>query len=98
MRLSQALPTTAAVDSDPQVRSPYRGRQVNVFTYPISVFWSDEDEAWVADVPDLPSCSASGNTPHEAVAEVETAIEAWLAAARSSGRTVPAPSVRAAQA
>ena len=43
--------------------------------YPIDVFWRDEDKAWVADVPDLAYCSATGETPHEAVAEVEVAIE-----------------------
>jgi predicted RNase H-like HicB family nuclease len=43
------------------------------------VFWSNEDDAWVADVPDLEYCSATGDTPHEAVCEVEVAIEAWLA-------------------
>ena len=67
-------------------------------TYPIHVFWSAEDEAWVADVPDLSYCSATGDTPHEAVAEVEIAIEAWLEAARSTGRPVPTPSTSAAQA
>lgn len=67
-------------------------------TYPIDVFWSNEDEAWVADVPDLAYCSALGNSPHEAVAEVEIAMAAWLDAARSSGRQVPPPSVRAAHA
>ena len=59
--------------------------------YPIDVFWNDEDNAWVADVPDLAYCSAFGDSPHEAVAEVEIAIEAWLEAARSSGRPVPTP-------
>lgn len=63
--------------------------------YPIDVFWSDEDAAWVADVPDLAYCSATGETPHEAVAEVEVAIEAWLEAARSSRRPIPSPSTRA---
>lgn len=58
---------------------------------------SAEDEAWVADVPDLAYCSATGATPHEAVAEVEVAIEAWLGAAESSGRVVPTPSARSAQ-
>jgi predicted RNase H-like HicB family nuclease len=66
--------------------------------YPINVFWSIEDEAWVADVPDLPYCSALGNSSHEAVAEVETATETWLEAATSSGRAVPQPSARMAQA
>jgi predicted RNase H-like HicB family nuclease len=66
--------------------------------YPINVFWSIEDEAWVADAADLPYCSALGDTPHEAVAELEVALEAWVEAATSSGRPVPQPSVRIAQA
>ncbi len=66
--------------------------------YPINVFWSVEDEASVADVPDLPYCSALGNTPHDAVAEVEVAIAGWIEAATSSGRLIPKPSVRMAQA
>jgi predicted RNase H-like HicB family nuclease len=66
--------------------------------YPINVFWSDEDETWVADVPDLAYCSAFGDTPHEAVAEVEIAMEAWIDAAKSSGREVPPPSARAVHA
>jgi predicted RNase H-like HicB family nuclease len=65
---------------------------VNAPTYPITVFWSAEDAAWIADVPDLPYCSAVGDTPHEAVAEVETAVAAWLEAARASGRAIPDPS------
>ena len=66
--------------------------------YPINVFWSVEDEAWVADAPDLVYCSALGDTPHEAVAEVEVevAIEAWLEAATSNGRPLPQPSARMA--
>ena len=66
--------------------------------YPSDVFWSNEDDAWVADVPDLAHCSATGETPHEAVAEVEVAIEAWLEAARSGGRPIPSPSARAVHA
>jgi predicted RNase H-like HicB family nuclease len=71
---------------------------MNAPTYPINVFWSAEDGAWVADVPDLPFCSATGDTPHDAVAEVEVAIEAWLDAAQSSGHPVPVPSARLARA
>ena len=59
--------------------------------YTIVVFWSNEDEAWVADVPDLKSCSAFGNTPEAAVAEVRVAMEAWLAAAREAGTPIPPP-------
>lgn len=66
--------------------------------YPIEVFWSEEDSTWVADVPDLPYCTAHGAAPHEAVAEVELAIEAWIEAARATGRAVPTPSPRAVRA
>jgi len=66
--------------------------------YRIEVFWSGEDQAWIADVPDLPFCTAHGPTPHEAVAEVEVAAEAWLAAARADGRPIPEPSPHAARA
>jgi predicted RNase H-like HicB family nuclease len=59
--------------------------------YAIIVFWSDEDRAWVADVPDLKPCSAFGSTPEEAVAEVSIAMEAWLAAARDAGLEIPKP-------
>ena len=62
--------------------------------YAIIVFWSDEDGAWVADVPDLKSCSAFGETPEEAVAEVRVAMEAWLAAARVAGHALPEPRYR----
>jgi predicted RNase H-like HicB family nuclease len=59
--------------------------------YAIIVFWSDEDGAWVADVPDLKSCPAFGDTREEAVAEVSIAIDAWLAAARDAGLEIPKP-------
>lgn len=64
--------------------------------YRIEVFWSDEDELWIADVPDLPLCSTHGQAPHEAVAEVEQAIDARLDAAHATGRLIPKPSCRAA--
>ena len=63
--------------------------------YAIIVFWSEEDRAWVADIPDLQSCAAVGATPEEAVAEVLTAMEAWLAAARDAGLDIPKPRFRA---
>ena len=66
--------------------------------YPIEVFWSNEDQAWVADIPDLAFCSALGATPHEAVAEVEQAAEAWLEAAKATGRPIPSPSRRSIKA
>ena len=64
--------------------------------YHINVFFSNEDGAYVADIPDLKFCSALGATPEQAVAEVEKAKEAWLAAAVESGRAIPEPSYRPA--
>jgi predicted RNase H-like HicB family nuclease len=57
--------------------------------YAIVVFWSEEDRAWVADVPDLRSCAVFGNTRGEAVTELSIAISAWLAAARDAGLEIP---------
>ena len=65
--------------------------------YHIDLFWSEADGAWVADVPDLQSCSAFGGTPAEALAEVEKAMAAWLEVARADGLPIPEPRYRAAR-
>ncbi len=57
--------------------------------YHINVFWSQRDESWVADVPDLKSCAAFGDTPEEAIAEARLAVDAWLESAREGGLTIP---------
>jgi predicted RNase H-like HicB family nuclease len=62
--------------------------------YHINIFWSDEDGGYIADLPDLEACSAFGNTAEEALAEVEKAKEAWLAAARETGKAIPEPRYR----
>lgn len=64
--------------------------------YHINVFYSEEDEGYVADIPDLPLCSAFGKTAEEAVREVDAAKAAWIEAARSEGRTIPPPTYRPA--
>ena len=64
--------------------------------YHINVFFSDEDAAYVADIPDLEACSATGPTAEAALAEVERAKEAWLVAAHEAGRPVPEPRYRPA--
>jgi predicted RNase H-like HicB family nuclease len=69
-------------------------RRVTANRYAIIVFWSEDDRAWVADVPDLKSCAAFGGTPEEAFAEVRTAMDAWLAAARDAGLEIPKPQFR----
>ena len=62
--------------------------------YHINIFWGDEDDSYVADIPDLSFCSAFGGTPERALAELEVAKENWLAAARQTGRPIPEPSYR----
>ena len=59
--------------------------------YPIEVFWSDEDEGYIAIVPDLPGCSAWGASEAKAINEAHDAIGAWLKAAKSANRTIPEP-------
>jgi predicted RNase H-like HicB family nuclease len=66
--------------------------------YPITIFWSDEDGSWVADIPDLAHCSAFGDTPEEALRQVLVAKEAWLESARAHGDPVPKPRQRPAHA
>jgi len=62
--------------------------------YHINIFYSDEDGGYVADIPDLEACSAFGETPEQALAEVERAKAAWLEAARSAGKPIPPPRYR----
>ncbi len=62
--------------------------------YHINIFYSEEDGGYIADIPDLESCSAFGQTPEAALAEVERAKEAWLRAARDAGKPIPPPSYR----
>jgi predicted RNase H-like HicB family nuclease len=64
--------------------------------YHINVFWSDDDQCWIADVPDLRFCSAHGETPAKAVAELEIAMAAWLETARERQIPIPAPRYRPA--
>jgi len=64
--------------------------------YHINLFWSDEDACWLADVPDLRFCTAHGDTPEAALAEVRVAMEGWLAVARERGLAIPAARYRPA--
>ena len=62
----------------------------------INIFYSDEDDGCIADIPDLESCSAFGATPEEALGEIERAKEAWLEAAGAEGQPIPKPRRRPA--
>jgi predicted RNase H-like HicB family nuclease len=64
--------------------------------YHINVSWSDDDHCWIADVPDLRFCSAHGQTPAQAVAELEIAMEAWLETAKERQIPIPRPRYRPA--
>lgn len=64
--------------------------------YHINIFFSEEDEGYIADIPDLPMCSAFGKTAARALAEVEIAKKLWLTSARSEGKPIPKPRYRPA--
>lgn len=64
--------------------------------YHINIFYSDEDEAYIADIPDLKYCSAHGSTAEEALAEVLTAKALWLEVAEETGVAIPEPRYRPA--
>ncbi len=59
--------------------------------YEIILSWSDEDGAYIADVPELPGCAADGATRQEALANVETVIQEWVETAQALGRPIPQP-------
>ena len=69
---------------------------MNPYKYPLEVFWDEGSEAFICIAPDLPGCSAVGDTPLEAVQEMETAMRLWIKAALDMGRTLPEPSQKAA--
>ncbi|OQY97277.1 MAG: HicB family protein [Planctomycetes bacterium UTPLA1] len=64
--------------------------------YHINIFYSEEDGGYIADVPDLEACSAFGNSPAEALSELEIAKSAWLEAAKAEGKPIPPPTFRPA--
>jgi predicted RNase H-like HicB family nuclease len=59
--------------------------------FEIIIYWSNEDGAFVAEVPELPGCMADGRTYQEAVTNVEVIVEEWIQAAKELGRPIPEP-------
>jgi predicted RNase H-like HicB family nuclease len=59
--------------------------------YEIRIFWSDEDKAYLAEVPELPGCMADGKTYEEALQNAETIINEWIETAQAVNRPVPQP-------
>jgi predicted RNase H-like HicB family nuclease len=62
-----------------------------MYKYAIEIFYSEEDEGYIAVVPELPGCSAFGETEEVALKEVMTAMELWLGTAEKEGREIPKP-------
>ena len=62
--------------------------------YEVIIFWSDEDEAFVADVPELPGCMAHGPSHEEALRNAQEAMALWLESASELGRAIPHPKGR----
>jgi len=62
--------------------------------YHINIFYSDEDEGYIADIPDLEACSAFGDTPNDALREVQKAKALWMEVARAEGKPIPPPQYR----
>jgi len=59
--------------------------------YELIIYWSDEDEAFVVEVPELPGCMAEGETYEQAVANAQRVITEWVETARELGRPIPEP-------
>jgi predicted RNase H-like HicB family nuclease len=62
--------------------------------YEVIIYWSNEDQAFIAEVPELPGCAADGATYQEALANVEVMIQEWIETAEELGRQIPEPKGR----
>ena len=69
-----------------------------MYQYELIIFWSDEDQRYLVEVPELPGCMADGETYEEALRNVRVIIEEWIETARSLGREIPQPKGRLAYA
>lgn len=67
---------------------------MTMFKYEVILYWSDEDNVFVAEVPELPGCMAHGNTQAEALANAHEATQLWIDTANEFGRAVPEPKGR----
>ncbi|MBI1810847.1 MAG: type II toxin-antitoxin system HicB family antitoxin [Deltaproteobacteria bacterium] len=62
-----------------------------MFRYEIIIYWSEEDNTYIAEVPELPGCMADGATYEETLHNVETVIAEWIETAKDIGREIPVP-------
>ena len=64
---------------------------MSMFKYERIIYWSEDDQAFLVEVPELPGCMADGATPAEALAHAEVIISEWLEVARERGQEIPEP-------
>ncbi len=64
-----------------------------MYKYSMIISWSEEDQAYIVSVPELPGCMADGKTPEETVKEAQTAIDLWIETAKEDGQPIPKPSL-----
>ena len=62
--------------------------------YEVIIYWSEDDKAFIAEVPELPGCAVDGATHQEALANVEVVIQEWIETANELGRPIPKPKGR----
>lgn len=62
--------------------------------YEVIIYWSQEDQTFIAEVPELPGCASDGRTHQEALANAEVIIREWIETAKELGRPIPAPKGR----
>lgn len=62
--------------------------------YEIIIYWSEDDQAFIAEAPELPGCAADGSTPREALESIEVVIREWIETAKELGRDIPQPKGR----
>lgn len=66
--------------------------------YEVIIYWSSEDNAFIAEVPELPGCASDGKTYQQALKNIEIIVEEWVETARKLGREIPVPRGRLAYA
>lgn len=74
--------------------APFRYRGKSMIKYELIIFWSEDDQAFIAEIPELAGCAADGSTYQETVANAEVVIQEWIETAKELGRPIPEPKGR----
>lgn len=68
-----------------------------MYKYEVIIYWSEEDNAFIAEVPELPGCMADGESYNDALKNVQTIISEWIETSKKLGRKIPVPKGRKLQ-